>query len=301
MTTRAYACAAAFFSLFASNDVWAAESEKGKFDRLMASSVCVLGEVPGGSFEASGFVVPPGDRVLTTAHGIGDANRLRVKLSDGRVFGARLERLGNERADIALLTIADAKLSVAEFGSVNDLHAGAEVLTIGCPLGFEFSVTRGVVSSLRPSDLGYTLIQTDVPVNPGSSGGPLFDENGRVVGIIKSSISGRQRLNFALPIDLGVALLDRLSQEQEAYELFNQAVLTDKPEEKVALYRRALKIRPDLFEVRHNLALALERQGKAADAETEYRETLRLRPTYTPAALNLGASLYEQRRFREAI
>jgi tetratricopeptide (TPR) repeat protein len=78
-------------------------------------------------------------------------------------------------------------------------------------------------------------------------------------------------------------------------------VMTAKLDEKISLYRRALKIQPDLFEVRYNLALALERQGKAADAEAEYRETLRLRPTYTPAALNLGALLYEQKRFREAI
>src|SRR5439155_1210964 len=81
-------------------------AEQASIDRLMASTVCVVGEVPGGSFESSGFVVPPGDTVMTTAHAIGAANNLRIKLRDGRVFPARLERLGNENADIALLGVA---------------------------------------------------------------------------------------------------------------------------------------------------------------------------------------------------
>ena len=279
----------------------AAEPPKTGIEPLMDSSVCVVGDVANGSFESSGFVVPPGDTVMTTAHGIGAASNLRVKLHDGRVFAARLERLGNERADIALLHVTGAKLPPTRLGSVGDLHAGEEVLTIGCPLGFEFSVTSGVVSSLRPSDLGYPLIQTDVPVNPGSSGGPLFDSNGRVVGIIKSTAAGRQRLNFALPIDLGRALLDHVSRDRQAYELFNQGVLEGKLDDKVDLYRKALALEPDLFEARYNLALVLERLGKIEDAEAEYRETLRLRPAHAPAALNLGAALYQQKRYRDSI
>jgi Tfp pilus assembly protein PilF len=267
---------------------------------MMASSVCVVGDVPGGSFEASGFVVPPGDRVLTTAHGIGTARNLRIKLRDGRVFGARLERLGNENADLALLGI-DAKLTPVELGSAQDLKSGDDVMTIGCPLGFEFSVTSGVVSSVRDSDLGYPLVQTDVPVNPGSSGGPLFDSRGRVVGIIKSAAAGRERIHFALPADLGTALLDQLDRERKAYDLFNQAVLETRADEKIRLYRKVVELDPRRFEAQYNLALALERAGQAAEAESAYRATLKLRPDHTPAALNLGALLYAKKRYDEAI
>ncbi len=278
-----------------------AEPRSAEIAPLLASSVCVVGDVPGGSFESSGFIVPPGDAVMTTAHGIAPATNLRVKLHDGRVFPARLDRLGNERADIALLGLIGAKLVPARLGRVEDVHVGDRVLAIGCPLGFEFSVTSGVVSSVRPSDLGYPLIQTDVPVNPGSSGGPLFDRSGAVVGIIKSSAAGRDGIHFALPIDLGHALLDELAQERRALEFFNQAVLEAKLEDKAALYRKAVALAPDLAEGHYNLALALERLGRTAEAEAEYRETLRLRPNYTPAALNLGAALYEERRFDDAI
>lgn len=277
------------------------QSRSGEVAALLASSVCVVGDVSGGRFESSGFVVPPGDSVMTTAHGIAAATNLRVKLNDGRVFPARLDRVGNERADIALLGLVGAKLDPARLGSIEDVHVGDQVLAIGCPLGFEFSVTSGVVSSVRQSDLGYPLIQTDVPVNPGSSGGPIFDRAGAVVGIVKSSAAGRNGIHFALPIDLGRALLEEVARERRALELFNQAVLEGKLEEKAALYRKAVSLAPDLAEGHYNLALALERLGRAAEAETEYRETLRLRPDYTPAALNLGAALYEQQRFSDAV
>jgi len=267
----------------------------------MASTVCVVGEVPGGSFESSGFVVAPGDTIMTTAHSIGTASNLRIKLRDGRVFPARLERLGNEHADIALLGIDGAKLSPVALGGVRDVHVGDPVTTIGCPLGFEFSVTSGVVSSVRDSDLGYPLIQTDVPVNPGSSGGPLFDARGHVVGIIKSAAADRERIHFALPADLASALLEEVSRERKAYEIFNQAVLEARLEEKMRLYRAAIQLDPSLFEAHYNLALALEKTGRRAEAVEQYRETLRLRPAYAAAALNLGAALYAEKRYAEAI
>jgi hypothetical protein len=278
-----------------------ATGEKAPVDRLMASSVCVMGEVPGGSFESSGFAVGAGDTVMTTAHGIGAATNLRVKLRDGRVFPARLERIGNEHADIALLAVSGVTLPPVTFASVGEVHIGDDVLTIGCPLGFDFSVTSGVVSSIRDSDFGYPMIQTDVPVNPGSSGGPLFDARGRVVGIIKSSAAGRERIHFALPADLGAALLEKIGRERRAYELFNQAILEPRLEDKVSLYRRALELDPTLFEAHYNLALALEKLGDVAGAAAQYRETVRLRPAYAPAWLNLGAGLYAQQRYRDAI
>ena len=276
-------------------------ADRSAIERLMASTVCVVGDLPGGSFESSGFAVGTGDTIMTTAHAIGAATNLRIKLSDGRVFPARLERLGNEHADVALLGVNGPKMTPVKFGSLHDLSAGEEVLTIGCPLGFEFSVSSGVVSSIRDSDLGYPLIQTDVPVNPGSSGGPLFDSRGRVVGIIKSSAAGRERIHFALPADLGAALVEEVSRQKSAYELFNQAALAARLDEKAALYRRALEADPALFEAHYNLALVLEKLGDPATAQREYRETLRLRPGYTPAALNLGAALYAEKRYREAI
>jgi Tfp pilus assembly protein PilF len=267
----------------------------------MRFSVCVSGEGAAGRVESSGFLVEPGDRVITTAHGVQGARNLRVKLHDGRVFAARVERIGGEDVDLALLALTDASLEPAPLGSVRNLTAGDEVWTIGCPLGFEFSVTRGVVSSLRDSDQGYPMIQTDVPVNPGSSGGPLFDHDGRVVGVIKSAAARRTRINFALPIDLGKLFLEHDARDRRAYEAFNRGVLETSLEGKVTAYRQALRDSPDLVEGHYNLALALERLGRKGEAETEYGKVLTLRPGLEPAAINLGALLYDADRYAEAI
>jgi hypothetical protein len=276
------------------------ERAPARVDALMASTVCVIGEVAHGKFEASGFVVEPGDQVMTTAHEISSVTNLRVKTKDGRVFPARLDRVGTERADVAQLTLVGGKLPAAALGSVDRVAAGDSVVTIGCPGGFEFSVTRGVVSGIRDSGYGYPLVQTDVAVNPGSSGGPLFDASGRVVGIVKSAVVARDRIHFALPIDLGTALLEQVAHERQAYQLFNEAVLEARLDEKAALYRKAIALQPDLAEAHYNLAFALERLGKKEDAATEYREALRLRPGDVPATLNLGSILYEDQALDEA-
>jgi Flp pilus assembly protein TadD len=279
----------------------ARETDAGGAEGLLERSVCVLGEVPGGKFEASGFVVSPGDLVLTTAHGIASARNLRVKLADGRVFAARLDRLGDETADLALLVVSGIRLVPAELGSVAELRVGDPVRTVGCPAGFDFSLSQGVVSSIRSTEYGYPLIQSDVPVNPGSSGGPLFDSRGRVVGIIKGQAAGRERISFALPIDLGKILLDEADDERRALERFNQAVLETRPEEKVRLYREAVSLAPHLLEAHYNLALSLERLGQRTEAEEHYRDALRLRADYLPALLNLGANLHDQGRLAEAV
>src|SRR5205823_302177 len=86
------------------------------------------------------------------------------------------------------------------------------------------------------------------------------------VGIIKSAAAGRDRIHFALPSDLGAALLDEVSRERRAYELFNQAVLEGRLEDKIRLYRAAIKLDPSLFEVRYNLALTLEKTGRRTTA-----------------------------------
>ena len=269
--------------------------------KLLDATVCITGDAGGDKFESSGFVVTPGDRIVTTAHGIEGLRNLRVKLHDGRVFPARVERLAKNQIDLALVDLIGIRLPEVERATVADVKVGDEVSTVGCPQGFDFSVTRGIVSSVRDVGLAFPMIQTDVPVSPGSSGGGLFDRSGRVVGIIKSSAVGRDRINFALPVDFASELIAESDRQLEAYALFNQGVAAATPEEKTALYRKATTLAPDLVEARYNLALALEKLGKPAEAEREYQELLRIDPANERAAANLGAQLYAQKRFAEAV
>jgi len=162
----------------------------------------------------SGFIVSPDGVILTNAHVVRDADEVTVKLQDRREFRAKV--LGSDpKTDVAVLKIDAKNLPVVPIGNTRNLQVGEWVLAIGSPFGLESSVTAGVVSAKGrslPND-PVPFIQTDVAVNPGNSGGPLFNTRGEVVGInsqIYSQTGGYQGLSFAIPIDVAVRIKDQI-------------------------------------------------------------------------------------------
>jgi serine protease Do len=163
----------------------------------------------------SGFLVSDDGYLLTNAHVVGDAAKVTVKLTDKREFEGKV--IGLDRAtDVALVKIAATGLPHVTLGNVKDLRVGEWVVAIGSPYGFENSVTAGIVSAKGrslPDDTYVPFIQTDVAVNPGNSGGPLFNLKGEVVGInsqIYSRSGGYQGLSFAIPVDVAQKVADQL-------------------------------------------------------------------------------------------
>lgn len=157
--------------------------------------------------QGSGFIVNEDGIILTNAHVVRDAQEVTVKLTDRREFAAKV--LGSDpKTDVAVLKIAARNLPVVKLGSTQDLRVGEWVLAIGSPFGFENSVSAGVVSAkgrALPDENFVPFIQTDVAVNPGNSGGPLFNARGEVVGInsqIYSQSGGYQGISFAIPIEV---------------------------------------------------------------------------------------------------
>jgi serine protease Do len=162
----------------------------------------------------SGFIVSPDGYVLTNAHVVADASEVTVKLTDRREFVAKVVGV-DKRSDVALLKIAATGLPTVRFGNSSQLKPGQWVVAIGSPFGFANSVTAGVVSATaRPLDENYVpFIQTDAAVNPGNSGGPLFNVDGQVVGInaqIYSRTGGYMGMSFAIPIDLALNVKNQL-------------------------------------------------------------------------------------------
>ena len=169
----------------------------------------------------SGFIVSADGYVLTNAHVVADASEVTVTLTDRREFIAKV--IGIDKAsDVALIKIAATGLPTVRFGDPSKLRPGQWAIAIGSPFGFENSVTAGVISALgRPLNDGsqqtsyVTFIQTDAAVNPGNSGGPLFNIDGEVIGInsqIYSRTGGYMGVSFAIPIDLALNVKEQLQK-----------------------------------------------------------------------------------------
>lgn len=157
----------------------------------------------------SGFIVSPDGYILTNAHVVADADEVVVKLTDRREYKAKV--LGvDRRTDVALIKIEAGGLPVVKMGDPAKLKVGEWVLAIGSPFGLENTVTAGIVSAKGrslPQENYVPFIQTDAAVNPGNSGGPLFNMRGEVVGInsqIYSRSGGYMGLSFAIPIDIAM-------------------------------------------------------------------------------------------------
>jgi serine protease Do len=165
--------------------------------------------------EGSGFIVTPDGYILTNAHVVADADEVTVRLTDRREFQAQV--IGaDRRTDVAVVKIDTTNLPTTRVGDPAQLQTGEWVLAIGSPFGLENTATAGIVSATSRAvggDSSLPFIQTDVAVNPGNSGGPLFNMRGEVIGInsmIFSASGGYMGLSFAIPIDVATNVRDQL-------------------------------------------------------------------------------------------
>ena len=165
----------------------------------------------------SGFIVSSDGYILTNAHVVDHADEVLVRLTDRREYKAKVVG-ADKQSDVALIKIDGKGLPTVKIGDSRAAKVGEWVVAIGSPYGFENSVSAGIVSAKSRSlpDSAYTpFIQTDVAVNPGNSGGPLFNLAGEVIGInsqIYSRSGGYQGISFAIPIEVAMKVKDQLAK-----------------------------------------------------------------------------------------
>ncbi len=161
----------------------------------------------------SGVIIDAAGYILTNNHVVAGADEIRVTLNDGRTLPATL--IGTDQySDIAVLKVDADNLIPVRLGNSDTLRPGEWVLAVGSPLGFDHTVTLGIISAIsrRVPDINLNLdfIQTDAAINPGNSGGPLVNLNGEVVGI-NTAISGRgQNIGFAIPVNVAKRVSESL-------------------------------------------------------------------------------------------
>lgn len=166
----------------------------------------------------SGFIISDDGYILTNNHVVESADEILVRLSDRSEFKARLVG-ADHRSDLALLKVDARHLPAVRLGDSDELKPGQWVFAIGSPFGFEYSVTKGIISALNrslPTESYVPFIQTDVPINPGNSGGPLLNMDGEVIGInsqIFTRSGGFMGLSFAIPIDDAMDVAEQLKEK----------------------------------------------------------------------------------------
>ncbi len=163
----------------------------------------------------SGFIISEDGYVVTNAHVVRDATEITVSLQDRTSLKAKL--IGSDiRSDIAVLKVEAEGLPTATLGDSDDVKVGQWVLAIGSPFGFEYTATQGIVSAVArslPDETYVPFIQTDVAVNPGNSGGPLYSTDGKVIGVnsqIYSRSGGYMGLSFAIPINVAKDVINQI-------------------------------------------------------------------------------------------
>ncbi|MDZ8136890.1 MAG: HhoA/HhoB/HtrA family serine endopeptidase [Nostoc sp. DedQUE04] len=168
----------------------------------------------------SGFIIDKSGLVMTNAHVVDKADKVTVRLKDGRTFEGKVQGI-DEVTDLAVVKInAGNDLPVAPLGSSSNVQVGDWAIAVGNPLGFDNTVTLGIVSTLKRSsaqvgisDKRLDFIQTDAAINPGNSGGPLLNGQGEVIGINTAIRPDAMGIGFAIPIDKAKAIATQLQRD----------------------------------------------------------------------------------------
>ena len=171
--------------------------------------------------QGSGFIIDREGIILTNAHVVNNADKVTVKLRDGRTFQGEVKGV-DEPSDLAVVKIKGKDLPVAPLGDSSQVQVGEWAIAVGNPLGLDNTVTLGIISTLNRSsaqvgipDMRLDFLQTDTAINPGNSGGPLLNDRGEVIGINTAIRAGAEGIGFAIPIDKAKAIKDRLARGED--------------------------------------------------------------------------------------
>ncbi|MBC7162892.1 MAG: serine protease [Immundisolibacter sp.] len=304
-----------------------AKSPTELFESVSSSIVVVHGMDNQGKPQSLGSgVVLSKDEIVTNCHVIEKSATLSVE-HRGREYSATLKHSDYDH-DVCSLNVTGFDAPAAVLGSTKPLKVGQKVFAIGAPQGLELTLSEGIISSLREVT-GGRYLQISAPISPGSSGGGLFDEEGRLIGLPTFYLGGGQQLNFAVPVEWIKALPQRSTKPtaQPAISWLNKALELEgekdwpgllkhaqawtraQSQDSMAWYslgfaygqagqttkaieafQQALRINPEQAEAWNNLGVVYRQAGQTAKAIEAFQQALRINPEHAKAWNNLGVA-----------
>ncbi len=287
-------------------------------------------ESDGATVQSSGCCFP-GGFILSAAHQVAGVRNLRARLSRGGEFPARMIAVDITK-EIALLRVDEPFPANVVVGDAWRLRSGSPLVCIAAPAHLDLTVVTGIVSSMNRTYRGYPVIQADMRAAPGSSGGPVFDANGMLVGLIIGRLEEEAWVTVVNPVNNAYDLLQRhgipvpafagrpsrdssdteneetlspasdiSERDRLAVEAYNRGVAAEDAVEKAAAYRTAVTLLPDFYEAWFNLGVAETVRGDVVAAEAAYRRAAALRPEMPAPHRNLGRLLLRCERREEAV
>ncbi|MEK7856503.1 MAG: tetratricopeptide repeat protein [Acidobacteriota bacterium] len=264
----------------------------------------------------SGFFIAP-DRVITNRHVIERSSRVEVHLVDGKKFVAKGVLAVDGEGDLALLQVeVPASLAIALPISRGVPQEGESIVVVGNPFGLEGSVSNGIVSAVREISGYGKIIQITAPISPGSSGSPVVNMYGQVIGVATLQAAEGQSLNFAVPaeriLQLKVSELQTVSslsavteknKRSSAEKLYSQGVAQlsrDDYARALSYFEKAVETDPNYAEAWYQAGFSYGLLGRHADALKASKQAAKLRPEWAETYVNIGASSYSLGQFGPA-
>ncbi|RJQ48871.1 MAG: tetratricopeptide repeat protein, partial [Nitrospiraceae bacterium] len=237
--------------------------------------------------QGSGFIVRPDGAIVTNYHVISNAKDIKVKVGDKVLDVEGLIHVDKEN-DLIIMKIKGKKLPIVKIGDIEKVAVGEKVYVISSPKGFENTISDGILSGKRERNVdtkqGFTsleeismrtILQITAPISPGSSGGPVFNENGEVIGVATFLLKEAQNLNFAMPVNLikGKFESKKLTALKESeiedykktwrYWFYLGVSYSDlgRHQDAIDSYKHALRIKPDLAEAYYSVGIAYGKLG----------------------------------------
>ena len=276
----------------------------------------------GASVQGSGCVIHPSGYILATAHQTVGVTNLVAKFSSGKTTALSIVEV-RPKIEYALLKAAEPLTHVVPIGDATALRGGAPLVSIASPINLSFSTVPGTVANPNKTLDGYDVLLVSLTATHGSSGGPVFDRRGQLIGLISGGLDGVNftivnKINNAYPMlqergllkntaprendeDVLVPAPGITEAELRAIEAYNRGVLASNPGEKAEAYALAFTLLPQFYEACFNLAVAEARSGAIEQAVATYRNAEKLRPNALEVKRNLGRLLLAGKAYNEAV